>query len=250
MTGQLYNSIEDIVKAFKEKNLLRKTIVLEESYPTNRDFDALNEVYKLFCYAYYYSCDDLGLIDIKPMREFLSLNNYLKFRVGTQNYGGGTTLVVETNARDKNISGIVDAMVQKSQIMMSAYRRQHGENALELLSEKLAGTINRKQPLSFSALMGKWIASTYEDEDFFCDRPITYSLAFKGANTCVFDGAINCVYDESQNVIVTDDGRTALAYVISLDDDVLTVAIRYDCGLNGELIKRDILGVEFRRDFY
>lgn len=272
MSGQMYSSSEDAIRAFQSKNLLGKFIVFNESNPTEKDFDEGSELYKILWMGHYYMWLEFGKMRLRPLEagplsRLFQTGDYLRFKVTVEkNYMGSSVWVIETNA-PLDIPTMINLLVNKRQLMIDKYRNLYGSTALDSLSEKLAGTNNRFMPLIHNSLYGEWIATEIEGdywplisdrESIECElQAPSYTVNFHGDNGCTFGGEhpeslkAKGIYDSRYNIVVANDGKTVLAYVVSINkDDELKVVIRYYNGSNGVLYKRDddqLLIVNYKR---
>ena len=259
------------MKAFQSKQLFNKIILCNESNPTEADFDEGNEIYKVLWMAHYYLWEDFGKIRIRQIKTTFSTiflnHNYLAFRVNIQTNQDFIYWIIETNASAFRVADLIDLFVEKRQIMINAFKRIYGSNVLNLLSEKLAGTLNREQPLSSTPLYGEWIASEIEGPDYWpilSDRESieielldpSYSISFKSGNICTIGGshfrALRSTgkYDSAHNIVLANDGNSVLAFVVSLYKDTLKVILRYDSDSDGHLYRRgdeDLLIIKYKR---
>lgn len=266
MTGQMYSSEEYAISAFRSKFLFNKIIVCNVKNPTEKDFDSIRELYKVFWMAHYYMWDKFGHIQFKPLQTSFSLSailgnsSFLSFKV---HLNTDSDWIVETNAPSLQLASVCDLMTQKSQEMAERYKNIHGSNLTDLLGSKLAGTSNRHMPLSHSSLLGDWIAVEIEGEynpiptKAFIENELltpSYTLKFYGNSCCSFGGEnpnsikASGLYDSNYNIVLSND--RVLAFVVSLDGNELKVVHRYRNNYSGNLIARsdnDLLVITYRR---
>lgn len=260
MLGQMYSSSEDALRAFQSKNLLGKIIVFDESNPSEKDIDAATELYKVLCMAQYLMWIEIGTLRLIPLKsnalsDLFQNGDSVRFKVGVEKNGFGLLeWIIEANT-PLDLTSMIDAIVRKHQLMVERYSSLYGINATDLLSNKLAGTFNRHMPIFHASIYGKWIATDIEGDywtrltgrvsnDSALLRP-SYTVDFNGINGCSFGGehpfALNAtgIYDSTYNIVVSNDGATVLAFVVSNEDDTLKIILRYYNGANGSLCKRD-----------
>ena len=271
MIGKMYSSQEYAINAFRSKSLFDKIITCNVNNPTEKDFDSTRELYKVLWMAHYYMWDEIGRVQIIPLKTSFSTifsnTSFLSFKVYIKKgYDNSVIWVVETNAPSLRLSSLIDLLVQKSQEMGERFKTIYGSSRAILLGSKLAGTSNRHMPLYHSSLIGDWIAVNIEDEYY----PIistrasienelltpSYSLKFYGNNGCAFGGEHpdalkeSGLYDSNYNVIIDNNGNRVLAFVVSLYDNVLKVIHRYKYNYSGSLIDRsdnELSVVNYRR---
>ena len=259
MTGQMYSSSEYAINAFRAKNLFNKAIVCNESNPTEKDFDSLSEIYKVLWMAEYYLWEEIGSIQIIPLKSsFTSLftnSSFLTFKVYLKNddFLNSDIWIIETNAPSLRLAPLIDLLAQKVTEMGHRYVSFHGNSTADYLWTKRAGTLNRLMPLFHSSLYGEWIAADYEEVYYITNRESienelsepSFTLNFYGSNGCSLGGnhpiAIQAtgIYDSNYNIIVDISFNRVLAFVVSLDDKELKVVHRYKNNYSGRLVKKD-----------
>lgn len=222
--------------------------------------DSLRELYKVLWMAHYLMWYDMGRIRIIPPQGissfFFTNSSLLSFKVHIKKgYDNNDIWIVETNAPSLQIASVIDSLAEKLIEMGRQYIRVHGDTTSDYIWTKLAGTSNREMPLSHSSLFGDWMATGIEEEYI----PIvstkdsienvimmpSFTLSFFGNNECSFGGehpkAIKaaCSYDSNYNIIIDNSINRVLAFIISLEGNVLKVVHRYYKDYDGDLVEKN-----------
>lgn len=277
MSGSYYSSPADAEFAFQSKNMFNKTITLDEDNPSEVVLDYTTELYKVFMMAHYYMWDEFGTFRIIPLSsnpivDIFQNNQYLKFKIYTQKCYGDTIIwTVETNAPELDLPSVIDVLLEKRNLMMNRYTSTHGKSEMDILIPKFSGVLNRNMVLSHSQIFGDWVAiyQTYvknKEEPWHIittknsiERQLItpeYSLRFVANSRCILGGSTydaiktEGFYDSMHNIIVSSANGITIAYIISLENNVLTLVIRCRQNINGELSTmdyNDLLLLKYKR---
>ena len=269
MTGNMYSSSDYAVSAFRSKNLFNQTIGCNESNPSEKLLDSLAELYKVLWMAEYYMWEEIGRIRLLPLKSFKTLlyGSSLSFKVYIKkDYDNSDIWIIETNAPSFGVASLIDLLAKRITEMSLLYARIHGSSVADFFWAKRAGTLNRYMPLFHPSLCGDWIAVEIDDESFFVSNRASierellspsYTLRFYGNNGCSIGGDLpwaikaTCSYDSNHNIIV--DSNRVLAFVVSLEKNILRVVHRYKKNASGGLVAREannLLIVDYRRVSY